>query len=134
MTTTLAELADRAQLTLNDSGAGTWPQATIEEWVVEAIRDYTQSFPRTITSTITVSGASPGHEFDLHVVRGTRFRPRLHEADPRVVQAMIGEQRVARADPVTGHATRPAGEQLETAPGLGRDGFHLAREVPAVEG
>ena len=39
MTTTLAELADRAQVTLNDAGAGTWPQATIEEWVVEEIRE-----------------------------------------------------------------------------------------------
>jgi hypothetical protein len=65
MTTTLAELADRAQVTLNDAAAGTWPQATIEEWVVEAIRDYTQTFPRTIKTTITVSGTSPGHEFDL---------------------------------------------------------------------
>ena len=65
MTTTLAELADRAQITLNDSGAGTWPQATVEAWVVEGIRDYTQNFPRTIRTTITVSGASPGHEFSL---------------------------------------------------------------------
>ena len=65
MTTTLAEIADRAQITLNDSGAGTWPQATIEEWIVEAIRDYTQTFPRTIRSSISVSGADPGHEFSL---------------------------------------------------------------------
>ena len=61
MTTTLAELADRAQITLNDAGAGTWPQATIEEWVVEAIRDYTQTFPRTMRKSIAVSGADPGH-------------------------------------------------------------------------
>ena len=65
MTTTLAEIADRAQLTLNDAAAGTWPQATVEAWVVEAIRDYTQSFPRTVKSTITVGAAPVGHEFDL---------------------------------------------------------------------
>ena len=65
MTTTLAQLADRAQVTLNDAAAGTWPQATIEEWVIEAIRDYTQSFPRTIRSSITISSGSPGHEFSL---------------------------------------------------------------------
>ena len=65
MTTTLAEIADRAQLTLNDTGASTWPQDTIEEWVVEAIRDYTQVFPRTIRSSITISGSSPGHSFDM---------------------------------------------------------------------
>jgi hypothetical protein len=65
MTTTLAELADRAQLTLNDAAAGTWPQATVESWCIDAIRDYTQTFPRTYRSAITISGASPGHEFDL---------------------------------------------------------------------
>ena len=65
MTTTLAEIADRAQITLNDAGAGTWPQATVEEWVVEAIRDYTQTFPRTIRSSITIASGDPGHEFDL---------------------------------------------------------------------
>jgi len=65
MATTLAELADRAQITLNDAGAATWPQATIEAWVIEAIREYTQTFPRTLTKTITVAGASPGHSFDL---------------------------------------------------------------------
>lgn len=63
--TTLAQLADRAQLTLNDSLASTWPQATVESWVLDAIRDYSQTFPMTVTFTVTVSGASPGHEFDL---------------------------------------------------------------------
>ena len=65
MTTTLAELADRAQLTLNDTLASTWPQATIEAWVIEGIRDYTQTFPRVIVKTITIAGADPGHVFDL---------------------------------------------------------------------
>ena len=63
--TTLAELADRAQLSLNDALAATWPQATVEEWVIEAIREYTQSFPRTLTKTITIAGAAPGHAFDM---------------------------------------------------------------------
>ncbi|MFN2242537.1 MAG: hypothetical protein ACK2U2_09635 [Anaerolineae bacterium] len=62
---TLAQLADRAQLTLNDSAAGTWPQATVEAWCIDAIRDYSQAFPRTRALTISVSGASPGHEFNL---------------------------------------------------------------------
>ena len=65
MTTTLAELADRAQLTLNDAGAGTWPQATVESWCIDAIRDYSQLFPRTITYTITIGAPDPGHVFDL---------------------------------------------------------------------
>ena len=62
---TLAQLADRAQLTLNDTAAGTWPQATVEAWCIDAIRDYSQAFPRTRALTIAISGASPGHEFNL---------------------------------------------------------------------
>jgi hypothetical protein len=63
--TTLAQLADRAQLTLNDSAAGTWSQDTVEAWCIDAIRDYSQAFPRTRATTITVSGDDAGHEFDL---------------------------------------------------------------------
>ena len=65
MATTLAELADRAQVMLNDTAASTWPQATVEAWVIEAIREYTQTFPRTITVTITIATGSPGHSFDM---------------------------------------------------------------------
>jgi hypothetical protein len=64
-TTTLAELADRAQVMLNDAGAGTWPQATVESWICEAIRDYSQTFPMNARVTVSVSGANPGHVFDL---------------------------------------------------------------------
>jgi hypothetical protein len=46
MATTLAQLADICQTQLADSGAGTWPQATVEAWVLEAIRDYSVHFPR----------------------------------------------------------------------------------------
>jgi hypothetical protein len=63
--TTLADLADRCQITLSDSAAGTWSQNTVEEWVVDGIRDYSQRFPRTDTISITFSGASPGHQFDV---------------------------------------------------------------------
>jgi hypothetical protein len=64
--TTLLQLADRCQLALNDSGVGTWPQATVEAWVLDAIRDYSQYFPRvrTSTTTITTPGSTP-HVFDL---------------------------------------------------------------------
>jgi len=65
-TTTLAELADRAQVMLNDTAAGTWPQATVEGWIKEAIRDYSQTFPMNARITVAVSGASPGHVFDLY--------------------------------------------------------------------
>ena len=64
--TTLLQLADRCQLALNDSGVGTWPQATVEAWVLDAIRDYSQYFPRVRTSTTTIEtpGDTP-HELDL---------------------------------------------------------------------
>ena len=63
--TTLLQLADRAQLALNDSGVGTWPQATVEAWCLDAIRDYSQYFPRTRSSTTTIAVDDAGHEFDL---------------------------------------------------------------------
>lgn len=63
--TTLANLADRAQLYLNDSGAGTWPQATVESWIVDAVRDYSQRFPRTRTVSISFTGSDIGHEHEL---------------------------------------------------------------------
>ncbi len=65
MTTTLAEIADRAQLTLNDTAASTWPQATIEEWVIESIREYTQTFPRTIRKSITMAADATVYSHDL---------------------------------------------------------------------
>ena len=64
--TTLLQLADRCQLALNDSGVGTWPQATVEAWVLDAIRDYSQYFPRVRTSTTTITTpSSTPHVFDL---------------------------------------------------------------------
>ena len=62
--TTLAAIADRAQIVLNDSGVGTWPQATVESWICDAIRDYSQYFPRVQTSELTVTSET-GHEYDL---------------------------------------------------------------------
>jgi hypothetical protein len=50
--TTLAALADRCQINLSDSGAATWPQATVEQWVNDAIRDYSNHFPRYRSDTL----------------------------------------------------------------------------------
>jgi hypothetical protein len=63
--TTLANLADQAQISLNDAGAGTWPQATVEAWVLDAIRDYSQHFSRTLEATVTTTAAT--HRYDLPV-------------------------------------------------------------------
>jgi len=53
--TTLAQLADRAQSALSDAAAGTWSQATAEEWCNEALRDYSLHFPREIEATQATS-------------------------------------------------------------------------------
>ncbi len=53
--TTLADLADQIQILLSDSGAATWSQSVIEGWVNDAIRDYSNHFPRLVTSTIATS-------------------------------------------------------------------------------
>ena len=51
--TTLAEVADRAQNAIGDAAAGTWTQALVEEWIVEAIRDYSAHFARRVEDTIS---------------------------------------------------------------------------------
>jgi hypothetical protein len=62
---TLAALADRAQLALADSAAGTWDQSTVESWVLDAIRDYSQHFPRVVTSDVEEIGSGATHYLDL---------------------------------------------------------------------
>jgi hypothetical protein len=48
---TLANIADEAQNVLSDSAAATWSQATVEEWINAAIRDYSNHFPRLVETT-----------------------------------------------------------------------------------
>lgn len=55
--TTLGELAEKALNQVGDSGAGTWSQELIEEWCIDAIRDYSQHLPRTrIYGIVTTEG------------------------------------------------------------------------------
>lgn len=61
--TTLAQLADECQAAINDTAAGTWSQATVEQWVVAGIRVYSQSFPRQIITTIATT--TDDHKYDL---------------------------------------------------------------------
>jgi hypothetical protein len=60
---TLADLADRAANAIADADAGTWPAATLQEWCVEAIREYSNRFPRTCSTTIDCTTAD--HSYDL---------------------------------------------------------------------
>lgn len=61
--TTLAQLADRCQDRLSDAGAAFWTQAIIEQWCKEAVRVYSQFFPRIKTQEITCGAHD--HEYDL---------------------------------------------------------------------
>ncbi|MCW7072207.1 MAG: hypothetical protein OCU12_07800 [Methanophagales archaeon] len=42
--TTLAEFRARCQVQLGDTGAATWPAATIDGWIKDGIRDYGEHF------------------------------------------------------------------------------------------
>jgi hypothetical protein len=61
--TTLAALADLAQVQLSDSGAGSWAQATVEGFALDAIREYTKSFHRVREQTIDC--VADTHEYSL---------------------------------------------------------------------
>lgn len=61
--TTLVQLADRAQNAISDAAAGSWSQATIEEWCNEAIRDYSLRFPRELEATQAVGALD--RKYDL---------------------------------------------------------------------
>jgi hypothetical protein len=56
--TTRAQLADRAQNVISDAGAAKWSQAIIEEWVQDALRDYSRSFPRVQHITVETFAAT----------------------------------------------------------------------------
>jgi hypothetical protein len=61
--TTLAQLADRCQLALADSGAVVWDQTTVESWVKEGLRDYNIHLPRRRLASINVSAGT--RKYDL---------------------------------------------------------------------
>ncbi|NLF10199.1 MAG: hypothetical protein GX597_00250 [Anaerolineaceae bacterium] len=54
---TLATLADRVQVLLNDPDATIWSQLAIEQWLVDGLREYSIHFPRTrYISALTQAG------------------------------------------------------------------------------
>ncbi len=62
---TMAEMVDRAENALDDAANAYWSAALIEEWLSEAIRDYSIHFPRYATITITAAFAADDHTFTL---------------------------------------------------------------------
>ena len=49
--TTFTDLIDRARLLLNDESSATWDNELIATFLNDAIQDYSQHFPRTLTTT-----------------------------------------------------------------------------------
>ena len=63
--TTLLQLLNRAERDLNDAGHATWAEDTVQAWCIDAIRDYSQYFPRTQEYTYTVQVTDTDHVFNL---------------------------------------------------------------------
>jgi hypothetical protein len=62
--TTLAEITARAQNAIGDAAGATWSDAKVEEWIIEAIRDYSVHFPRTVQDTL-VKSVTPTYVYSL---------------------------------------------------------------------
>lgn len=62
--TTFAELVNRCETNLNDEDNSTWTAEQIVKWLNDAIRDYSQHFPRIKTQTI--SAAADTNAYDLN--------------------------------------------------------------------
>lgn len=93
---TVEDLADRIQLSLNDAGAGTWPQATVESWVVDAIRDYSQYFPRIKTTSVDSIGGTPD---DHEILLPTDFMEMIYVEFPKGEEPPVYLERRSRMAP-----------------------------------
>ena len=62
--TTFAELVNRCEQNLNDEANATWTAEQIIKWLNDAIRDYSQHFPRIKTQTI--SAIADTNAYDLN--------------------------------------------------------------------
>jgi len=63
MATTLTQLIDACEADLADSSNAVWSAADVEQWLRDAIADYSQHFPRTMTTEIACS--ADDREYDL---------------------------------------------------------------------
>ncbi len=52
MVTSITKVADLAQIALSDTANSTWSQSDVEQWVIEAIRDYGSHFHRALETTL----------------------------------------------------------------------------------
>ncbi len=63
MTTTFANLVTRIQISLNDEAAATWDTEMLATFLNDAIRDYSNHFPRIQTDSIAMTTGT--NEYDL---------------------------------------------------------------------
>jgi hypothetical protein len=63
--TTMLQMIGRAERALSDTGNATWSDDTIMYWLIDAIRDYSQYFPRMLDYTYTVQAEDSGHSYAL---------------------------------------------------------------------
>lgn len=66
--TTLAQLAARAAGALDDAAYAHWSQARLEEWCIEGLREYSQTHPRTLTTTISCVAGQRDYDLPADVL------------------------------------------------------------------
>lgn len=59
--TTLAQIADRAEIALADASNATWTADTIKGWIKDSVRDYSQVLPRTKQASLSLLADSIEH-------------------------------------------------------------------------
>ena len=91
--TTLAEMADRAQLVLNDTAAGTWSQTIVEEWCLDALREYNQHFFRSAQHFIDCVAGQ--HYYELNA----DFRGVIYVSYPWDLDDPVYLKRLSRQHP-----------------------------------
>ena len=79
----IADIADLAQLTLSDSGT-VWAEATVQSWVLEAIRDYRDSTSHDVRLYQAGSSEMFGNARQVPQSEATPFRPRSPYACTKV--------------------------------------------------
>jgi hypothetical protein len=89
--TTLEEMADRAQEALNDTAAGTWSQAVVQEWCLDAQREYNQHFFKSAQHFIDCVAGQ--HNYDLNAdFRGVIYVGYPWDADDPVYLTRLSRQ------------------------------------------
>ncbi|MGD8626206.1 MAG: hypothetical protein PVJ34_16835 [Anaerolineae bacterium] len=147
---TLEEIANRAQNVLADSAAATWSQATVQEWITDAIKEYSTTFPRQLGTTVSTSADThnytlPSDFLEMLLVEyptgedPPEYLERLNRKDPRFWHSDdfydVEHKRDAQADGVLWISDDPAGTETVTLTYLGHHDLTLAADdsitVPA---